>query len=57
LASDAFFPFPDSVEKAAEAGISAIIQPGGSKKDPEVVQAAERLGITMFLSGWRTFRH
>jgi phosphoribosylaminoimidazolecarboxamide formyltransferase/IMP cyclohydrolase len=57
LASDAFFPFPDSIEKAGEAGIEAIIQPGGSKKDPEVMQAAERLGITMFLSGGRTFRH
>ncbi len=57
LASDAFFPFPDSIEKAGEAGITGIIQPGGSKKDPEVMQAAERLGITMFLSGGRTFRH
>jgi len=57
LASDAFFPFPDSIEKAGEAGITGIIQPGGSKKDAEVIQAAERLGMTMFLSGWRTFRH
>ncbi len=57
LASDAFFPFPDSVEKAAEAGIAAIIQPGGSKKDPEVIRAAEDLGVAMFISRWRTFRH
>lgn len=57
LASDAFFPFPDGVEAAAAAGVAAIIQPGGSVKDPEVFAAAERLGISMFVSGWRTFRH
>lgn len=57
LASDAFFPFSDGVEAAANAGIAAIIQPGGSVKDKEVFAAAERLGISMFLSGWRTFRH
>ncbi len=57
LASDGFFPFGDSVEKAHQAGIRGIIQPGGSKKDPQVIETAEKYGITMFLSGWRTFRH
>jgi phosphoribosylaminoimidazolecarboxamide formyltransferase/IMP cyclohydrolase len=57
LASDAFFPFPDSIEEAAKAGIAAIIQPGGSKKDPEVVEAANRLGIAMVFTGVRHFRH
>lgn len=57
LASDAFFPFPDSIEAAAKAGISAVIQPGGSKKDPDVVQAANDLGISMVLTGVRHFRH
>lgn len=57
LASDAFFPFPDSIEKAAEAGIAAIIQPGGSIRDKEVFSAARDKGISMFISGWRTFRH
>lgn len=57
LASDAFFPFPDSVETAAQAGIAAICQPGGSKKDPEVVAAADRLGIAMVFTKVRHFRH
>ncbi|MFP4482096.1 MAG: bifunctional phosphoribosylaminoimidazolecarboxamide formyltransferase/IMP cyclohydrolase [Thermovirgaceae bacterium] len=57
LASDAFFPFADSLEEAAKAGISAVIQPGGSIRDKEVFQAAERLGVSMFLTGARTFRH
>jgi phosphoribosylaminoimidazolecarboxamide formyltransferase/IMP cyclohydrolase len=57
MASDAFFPFPDSLEEAAKAGISAVIQPGGSIRDEEVFEAAERLGISMFLTGSRTFRH
>lgn len=57
LASDAFFPFPDSIELAAEAGIAAIIQPGGSKKDEEVKGAAKRLDVSMFISGDRSFRH
>lgn len=57
LASDAFFPFPDSIETAAAAGIAAIIQPGGSKKDDEVIAAADRLGIAMVLTGVRHFRH
>jgi phosphoribosylaminoimidazolecarboxamide formyltransferase/IMP cyclohydrolase len=57
LASDAFFPFPDSIHRAAAAGIAAIIQPGGSKKDPEVIAACNELGLPMILTGRRHFRH
>jgi phosphoribosylaminoimidazolecarboxamide formyltransferase/IMP cyclohydrolase len=57
LASDAFFPFPDSVEAAAAAGIAAIVQPGGSKKDPDVIARADELGIAMCFTGVRHFRH
>lgn len=57
LASDAFFPFPDSVEAAAAAGISAIVQPGGSKRDAEVIEAANTAGIAMVFTGTRHFRH
>ncbi len=57
LASDAFFPFPDSVETAAKAGVAAIVQPGGSKKDQEVIDAADSLGIAMVLTGVRHFLH
>jgi phosphoribosylaminoimidazolecarboxamide formyltransferase/IMP cyclohydrolase len=57
LASDAFFPFPDSVEAAAEAGVRAVIQPGGSKADAAVIEAADRLGLAMVLTGTRHFRH
>lgn len=57
LASDAFFPFPDSIETAAGAGIGCIVQPGGSKKDDEVVAAADRLCIPMAFTGVRHFRH
>lgn len=57
LASDAFFPFPDSIETAAAAGIAAIVQPGGSKKDPEVIAKADELGIAMCFTGVRHFRH
>jgi phosphoribosylaminoimidazolecarboxamide formyltransferase / IMP cyclohydrolase len=57
LASDAFFPFPDSVELAAAAGIAAIIQTGGSVKDGEVIAAANRLRIPMVFTGRRHFRH
>jgi phosphoribosylaminoimidazolecarboxamide formyltransferase/IMP cyclohydrolase len=57
LASDAFFPFPDSIETAAKAGIAAIIQPGGSKKDEDVIAAANELGLTMVFTGARHFRH
>ncbi len=57
LASDAFFPFPDGVDEAAAAGIVAIIQPGGSVKDPEVIAAADMHGLAMVLTGTRQFRH
>lgn len=57
MASDAFFPFPDTVELAAKAGVAAIIQPGGSIRDKEVEEAAEKLGLSMFVGGTRTFRH
>jgi phosphoribosylaminoimidazolecarboxamide formyltransferase/IMP cyclohydrolase len=57
MASDAFFPFPDGVEAAAAAGVKAIIQPGGSRNDEAVFKRAEELGISMFISDWRTFRH
>lgn len=57
MASDAFFPFPDNVELAAELGIRAIVQPGGSKKDNDVIKAADELGIVMAFTGHRHFRH
>jgi phosphoribosylaminoimidazolecarboxamide formyltransferase/IMP cyclohydrolase len=57
LASDAFFPFPDGVEEAARAGISAIAQPGGSVRDDETIAAADAYGIAMVLTGIRHFRH
>jgi phosphoribosylaminoimidazolecarboxamide formyltransferase/IMP cyclohydrolase len=56
-ASDAFFPFPDGVEEIAKAGATAIIQPGGSVRDQEVIDAANRLGLAMVLTGVRHFRH
>jgi phosphoribosylaminoimidazolecarboxamide formyltransferase/IMP cyclohydrolase len=57
MASDAFFPFPDNVENAAQAGIAAVVQPGGSKKDDEVIAAADRLGVVMVFTGKRHFKH
>ncbi len=57
LASDAFFPFPDSIETAAAHGIAAIVQPGGSKKDSDVIAKANELGIAMCLTGIRHFNH
>ncbi|MCW5936647.1 MAG: bifunctional phosphoribosylaminoimidazolecarboxamide formyltransferase/IMP cyclohydrolase [Fimbriimonadaceae bacterium] len=57
LASDAFFPFSDSVETAAEAGIGCIVQPGGSKRDAEVAAKAEELGVPLVFTGVRHFRH
>ena len=56
-ASDAFFPFPDGVEEIAKAGATAIIQPGGSVRDQEVIEAADRLGLAMIFAGVRHFRH
>jgi phosphoribosylaminoimidazolecarboxamide formyltransferase / IMP cyclohydrolase len=57
LASDAFFPFPDGVEAAADAGVAAIAQPGGSVRDDEVIAAANAHGIAMVFTGMRHFRH
>jgi len=57
LGSDAFFPFPDTVEEAARAGITAIAQPGGSVRDRESIEAADRLGLAMVFTGMRHFRH
>lgn len=56
-ASDAFFPFPDGIEALHEAGVSAIIQPGGSIRDKEVIQSCDRLGVAMLLTRRRHFRH
>ena len=56
-ASDAFFPFPDGLEVVVQAGATAIIQPGGSVRDPEVIAAADRLGVAMVFTGIRHFRH
>ncbi|MCC6315313.1 MAG: bifunctional phosphoribosylaminoimidazolecarboxamide formyltransferase/IMP cyclohydrolase, partial [Thermomicrobiales bacterium] len=57
LAGDAFFPFPDGVEAAAAGGVTAIVQPGGSVRDEEVIAAADTAGIAMVLTGARHFRH
>ena len=57
LASDAFFPFPDSIEKASEAGVKWVLQPGGSMRDQDVFEAAKRWGVNMVLTGERHFRH
>jgi len=57
VASDAFFPFPDGVEEAAKAGATAVIQPGGSVKDPDVIATADRLGLAMVFTGMRHFLH
>jgi phosphoribosylaminoimidazolecarboxamide formyltransferase/IMP cyclohydrolase len=57
VASDAFFPFPDGLEVVVSAGATAVIQPGGSVKDPDVIAAADRLGIAMVFTGMRHFRH
>jgi phosphoribosylaminoimidazolecarboxamide formyltransferase/IMP cyclohydrolase len=57
MASDAFFPFPDGPEAAFEAGVRAVIQPGGSKQDPDVVEACEKAGAAMVFTARRHFRH
>jgi phosphoribosylaminoimidazolecarboxamide formyltransferase/IMP cyclohydrolase len=57
MASDAFFPFPDAVEEAHGAGIRYIVQPGGSKRDGEVIEACDRFGMSMVFTGMRHFRH
>jgi phosphoribosylaminoimidazolecarboxamide formyltransferase/IMP cyclohydrolase len=56
-ASDAFFPFADGAQVLIDAGVSAIVQPGGSKRDDEVVAAAQAAGVTMYLTGTRHFFH
>jgi phosphoribosylaminoimidazolecarboxamide formyltransferase/IMP cyclohydrolase len=56
-ASDAFFPFPDGLEEIAKAGATAVIQPGGSVRDKEVIAAADKLGMAMVFTGIRHFRH
>jgi phosphoribosylaminoimidazolecarboxamide formyltransferase/IMP cyclohydrolase len=57
MASDAFFPFADGLEEGVRAGVTAVIQPGGSMKDPEVIAAADAAGIAMVMTGRRHFRH
>jgi phosphoribosylaminoimidazolecarboxamide formyltransferase / IMP cyclohydrolase len=56
-ASDAFFPFPDGLEAVVQAGASAVIQPGGSVRDDEVIATADKLGVAMVFTGLRHFRH
>ena len=57
LGSDAFFPFPDSIHEAAAAGVAAFIQPGGSRRDQEVIDACNEHGLPMVFTGRRHFRH
>lgn len=57
LASDAFFPKPDAIEQAYKSGIKAIIQPGGSKRDSDIIEACNKYGISMYFTGFRHFRH
>jgi phosphoribosylaminoimidazolecarboxamide formyltransferase/IMP cyclohydrolase len=57
VASDAFFPFPDGLLAAAEAGATAVIQPGGSIRDDKVIEAADTAGLAMVFTGMRHFRH
>jgi phosphoribosylaminoimidazolecarboxamide formyltransferase/IMP cyclohydrolase len=57
MASDAFFPFPDGLEEGIRAGVTAVIQPGGSVKDSDVVATADTAGIAMVMTGQRHFRH
>ena len=57
MASDAMFPFRDSVDEAAKAGATAIVQPGGSIRDKEVIQAADEANMAMIFTGMRHFRH
>ena len=57
MASDAFFPFRDGIDAAAAAGITAVIQPGGSMRDSEVIAAADEAGMAMVFTGVRHFRH
>jgi phosphoribosylaminoimidazolecarboxamide formyltransferase/IMP cyclohydrolase len=56
-ASDAFFPFADGLQILIDGGVKAVVQPGGSKRDPEVIEAAQAAGITMYFTGERHFFH
>jgi phosphoribosylaminoimidazolecarboxamide formyltransferase/IMP cyclohydrolase len=56
-ASDAYFPFPDGLEVLIDAGVSAVVQPGGSIRDNVVIEAAEKAGLTLYLTGTRHFYH
>jgi phosphoribosylaminoimidazolecarboxamide formyltransferase/IMP cyclohydrolase len=56
-ASDAFFPFADGLEVLAEAGVRAVVEPGGSVRDPEVVEAARKAGVAVYFTGVRHFFH
>jgi phosphoribosylaminoimidazolecarboxamide formyltransferase/IMP cyclohydrolase len=56
-ASDAFFPFADGLQVLLDAGVKAVVQPGGSVRDPEVIAAAEAAGVTLYLTGTRHFAH
>jgi phosphoribosylaminoimidazolecarboxamide formyltransferase/IMP cyclohydrolase len=57
LASDAFFPFRDNLDEAAQAGVTAVAQPGGSLRDPDAIQACDEHGLAMVFTGIRHFRH
>jgi phosphoribosylaminoimidazolecarboxamide formyltransferase/IMP cyclohydrolase len=57
MASDAFFPFRDGIDAAVQAGITAVIQPGGSIRDTEIIKAADEQGVAMIMTGMRHFRH
>jgi phosphoribosylaminoimidazolecarboxamide formyltransferase/IMP cyclohydrolase len=57
MASDAFFPFRDGIDEAAKAGVTAVIQPGGSVRDTEVIEAVDQHGMTMVFTGMRHFKH
>ena len=57
MASDAFMPFADNVELAATGGVTSVVQPGGSVRDSDVIEAADRLGMAMALTGVRHFKH
>ena len=56
-ASDAFFPFADGLQVLIDAGVAAVVQPGGSIRDDEVIAAAQAAGVTMYLTGFRHFAH
>jgi len=56
-ASDAYFPFPDALQILINAGVTAVVQPGGSKNDEEIISLAKKAGITMYLTGVRHFSH